>query len=146
MSRETESKLVTQDEGSSIRAYIDSLGYLTGGIGHKMSPQEARDYPEGTEIPKSVRDGWFASDMANAETDARTLVPEDAPEEVLDIVTNMAFNMGRSRLSGFRKMFAAIHSEDYETAADEMLDSKWAGQVKGRATRLADRMRNVQGG
>ena len=38
-------------------------------------------------------------------------------------------------------MWAAIHRRDYNAAADEMLDSKWAEQVKGRATRLSNIMR-----
>ena len=38
-------------------------------------------------------------------------------------------------------MIEALKVQDYERAAVEMLDSKWAGQVKGRATRLAQQMR-----
>ena len=45
------------------------------------------------------------------------------------------------RLKLFKNMWSAIHRKDYERAADEMLDSRWAEQVKGRATRLSDIMR-----
>ena len=38
-------------------------------------------------------------------------------------------------------MWSAIHRKDYDRAADEMLDSRWAKQVKSRATRLSDIMR-----
>ena len=36
----------------------------------------------------------------------------------------------------------AIHDEDYATAAKEMLDSRWATQVKGRAVKLSNAMHN----
>jgi len=58
------------------------------------------------------------------------------------IVMDMAFNMGVPRLCKFKKMWAAIHEEKFDIAAKEMLDSRWANQVKGRATKLANAMHN----
>ena len=52
----------------------------------------------------------------------------------------MAFNMGVPRLRKFKKMWAAIHDEDFQTAAKEMLDSRWANQVKSRSVKLANMM------
>tara|TARA_R110002020_G_scaffold39742_2_gene117746 strand:- start:443 stop:3895 length:3453 start_codon:yes stop_codon:yes gene_type:complete len=143
MSLETESHKVRRHEGSVQSTYKDTEGNLTGGVGHLLTADEKKQYPLGAEIPEHVTEEWFARDMAEAEQDALALLDDGQPEEVVDIVTNMAFNMGRSRLSGFRKMFAAISERDYERAADEMLDSKWAKQVKGRAEELAQRMENV---
>ena len=54
----------------------------------------------------------------------------------------MTFNLGSTRLSLFKKMHAAAAAGNYHVAAAEMLDSKWAGQVKGRADRLAEMMRS----
>ena len=53
----------------------------------------------------------------------------------------MAFNMGIPRLMKFKKMWANIEGNNYELAAIEMLDSKWADQVKGRATKLSEAMK-----
>ena len=58
------------------------------------------------------------------------------------ILMDMAFNMGVPRLCKFKKMWAAVECGDYPTAAKEMLDSRWAKQVKGRATKLANAMHN----
>jgi lysozyme len=58
-----------------------------------------------------------------------------------DVIVNMAFNLGFKGLSDFVRMWAAVDKEDYDTAANEMLNSKWAKQVKGRAIRLAEIMR-----
>jgi len=118
--------------------------FLTGGVGHRMTEKEARGYPEGTKIPKKVRDEWFKVDLAEAEADADALIPKDAPTEVREIITNMAFNLGRTKLGGFKDMLKAIKNKDYETASLEMMDSKWSAQVGDRAVNLAERMRNVQ--
>jgi lysozyme len=56
------------------------------------------------------------------------------------VIVNMAFNMGIPRLMKFKNMLAAFKVKDYETAAKEMLDSRWANQVKGRALALANQM------
>ena len=56
------------------------------------------------------------------------------------VVMNMIFNMG-NRFDGFKKMHAAMDAEDYAEAAVQMLDSRWAAQVKGRANMLAEQMR-----
>ena len=55
-------------------------------------------------------------------------------------MANMGFNLGLTRLLQFKKFLAAMEKGDYETAAIEMMDSRWAVQVKGRSTRLRDRV------
>jgi lysozyme len=130
----------------SHKSYLDSEGLLTGGIGHLMTKEEQAQYPEGTKIPEEVVQAWFEEDLAEAEKDAEILLKGvDVPDEVKSIITNMAFNLGRTRLSKFKKMFSAIEVGDYETAAKEMEDSRWFNQVGGRARRLVSRMAGVDG-
>jgi lysozyme len=57
------------------------------------------------------------------------------------VIINMAFNLGVYRLGKFHKMRQAVYSSDWNRAADEMLDSRWAQQVGERAQRLAQMMR-----
>lgn len=57
-----------------------------------------------------------------------------------DVIINMAFNIGVSRLIGFKRMIAAIERKDWSQAAAEMLDSKWASQVGSRAIELSRQM------
>ncbi|GAB3123810.1 hypothetical protein GCM10027256_18490 [Novispirillum itersonii subsp. nipponicum] len=52
-------------------------------------------------------------------------------------LANMAFNLGLPRLLGFRQMLAALQAGQWEEAARQALDSKWAGQVGERADRIA---------
>lgn len=53
------------------------------------------------------------------------------------VLTDMAFNIGQSRLEGFHNMLAAIRRHDWQTAHDQLLDSAYAKQVKGRAIKNA---------
>ena len=54
---------------------------------------------------------------------------------------DMAYNIGLGGLRGFKKMIKAMVAGDYETAANEMLDSRWANQVGSRATKLSQMIR-----
>lgn len=58
-----------------------------------------------------------------------------------DVLINMCFNLGITRLKTFQKALAAMEAGDWDTAADEMLDSAWARQVGDRAKELAEQMR-----
>lgn len=66
---------------------------------------------------------------------------DDARQTVL---VNMCFNLGMPTLLTFKRFITALSAGDYESAAREMLDSKWARQVGARAIRLADMMRSGQ--
>ena len=58
------------------------------------------------------------------------------------VLANMGYQLGVAGLMGFRQMLAALERGDYEAAAREMLDSKWAKRdTPERAKRLAERMR-----
>lgn len=58
-----------------------------------------------------------------------------------DVIENMAYNMGIDGVLGFHMMINAIERMDWEAAADQMLNSEWAGQVGQRAVALAAFMR-----
>ena len=55
----------------------------------------------------------------------------------------MMFNMGRTRLSKFRKHNAALQCGDWNEAAKEGRDSRWYRQVTNRAERLMSRLEKV---
>ena len=54
---------------------------------------------------------------------------------------DICFNLGATRLRLFKNALSAMSEEDYDTAADEFLNSRWAEQVKGRASELAEMIR-----
>jgi len=137
-----ESAQIEIDEGRVMESYVDTEGHLTGGVGHLLTDAEKALYPEGTPIPKEVVDEWYRIDLEEAEADADKFYKTDDPN-LKAILTNMSFNLGSTRLGKFVKLKEALIAGDYEEAGAQMLDSKWAGQVKGRATRLIERMTSL---
>ena len=65
------------------------------------------------------------------------------PEPVWLSLCEMSYQLGVPKLRGFRKMLAAIERKDWEKAADEALDSRWARQTPNRARRIADQIRSA---
>ena len=55
------------------------------------------------------------------------------PEPAQIVLVDMSFNMGISRLLNFRNMIKAIEQDEWDKAAHELLDSKYAAQTKRRA-------------
>ena len=134
------------DEGVVYEIYLDHLGYPTFGIGHLVTESDPEHgWEVGTEVEESRCIEAFESDLEGVLSDCAILYPDfdDLPEEVQQIVANMMFNLGRPRLSAFKGMKRGIDSQDWNAAADEMVDSRWYRQVGARAERLVERMRNV---
>ena len=134
------------DEGVKYDIYLDHLGLPTFGIGHlvtKTDPESGQAV--GTSISKERVAECFDMDVQSVINDCNKLYKdfEDLPEEVQQIIANMMFNMGYTRLSKFKGMKRGVDSKDWNQAADEMVDSRWYRQVNNRAQRLVERMRAV---
>ena len=135
------------DEGIVNEIYKDHLGYATFGVGHLILESDPEyGQPVGTDIsPERVADA-FDHDLDIAISECETLYGAAwfyLPEEVQEILVNMLFNMGRPRLTKFKKMNSAIEAGDWKTAAVEGRDSRWYNQVGARAERLMSRLESV---
>tara|TARA_B100000795_G_scaffold200271_1_gene154064 strand:- start:435 stop:878 length:444 start_codon:yes stop_codon:yes gene_type:complete len=131
------------DEGVKYEIYKDHLGYPTFGIGHLVTESDPENgEPDGTEISEDRVNEVFESDVATFISEAKILFPnlDDLPEVAQQVIVNMAFNMGRPRLSKFKNFIAGVNDNDWVRAAEEMMDSRWADQVGDRATRLRNRI------
>ena len=135
------------DEGCVYEIYNDHLGYPTFGIGHlvRESAPECGS-PLGTAVSEGRVIEAFDADIEIVLSDCNTLYPdfEDLPEEAQQIIANMMFNLGRPRLSKFVGMKRGVDVKDWNSAADEMVDSRWYRQVGARAERLVNRMREIE--
>ncbi|MGA1846771.1 glycoside hydrolase family protein [Deferribacter abyssi] len=60
------------------------------------------------------------------------------------VLIDMDFNLGLPKFLTFKRMIAALKEGDFKKASDEMLDSRWAMQVKRRAVRLSIMMETGQ--
>ena len=147
MNIEQVQKQLEIDEGVVYKIYTDHLGYPTFGIGHLITKNDPEfEEPVGTPVSKERVDSVFAIDIKIAEDECCVLYPfwEELPEEVQEILVNMMFNLGRPRLTKFKKMNAALEMGDWKTAAVEGRDSRWYHQVGNRSERLMTRMENVE--
>ena len=147
--------MLIRDEGMELKVYKDTLGIDTIGAGRNLKDRpltvtqlqhlglsDMQDiYDNGITLYGARYILRIDVDIAERELlDAHPCVKNlNAPRQM--VCVNMAFNLGMPRLNKFKKMWSAIEDEDYNNASVEMLDSRWAEQVKGRATRLSDIMR-----
>ncbi|MDA7674499.1 glycoside hydrolase family protein [bacterium] len=120
-------------EGLELKVYKCTAGIETIGIGRNLVDRGVTE-----------EEAYY---LCNNDVDIveRELVAEFPIVADLDgirqrVVIDMAFNVGVPRLTGFKKMWAALHCGDYAEAAKEMMDSKWARQVGRRAERLSSMM------
>jgi lysozyme len=156
MDRQRAQNLIEQHEGRRNRAYADTEGILTIGIGFNLEEPSARSRIEALEVDHGALcagqasltdaqiDTLFSRDLDTAISDAASRVPDfwNQPEDVQLAMVDMIFNLGGPRFSKFTDMIAALKAKDYLTAAAEMADSKWAKQVSNRA---ADNIALVRG-
>jgi len=136
------------DEGVVNEIYLDHLGYATFGVGHlvlESDPEHGADV--GTPVSKERVRECFERDLDLAISECVALYGPDVwegyPGEVQEILANMMFNMGRTRLSKFKNFNAALEQGDWAEAAVEGRNSLWYRQVTNRAERLMERMENV---
>ena len=137
---------LTIDEGIKNEIYLDHLQIPSFGIGHMITEwDEEYGKPIGTPVSEERVKSCFADDVETTIKECRVLYDnfDELPEEVTLILANMMFNMGRPRLSGFKKLNAAIKDRNWSEAAIQMEDSRWHKQVTNRANRLIERMKKV---
>lgn len=136
------------DEGKKLKAYHDTEGLLTVGIGHlikKNDPPGICDLKLGDSITEDQCRELLNNDLAIAISDFRVIFNnwETIPAEAQEILINMLFNLGRDRFMKFKKLIAAIYEHNWSEAALQMEDSRWYRQVGDRSKRLVARMRTI---
>jgi len=137
---------IEADEGVKYEVYLDHLGLPTCGIGHLVVEGDEEYGAEvGTPVSEERVAELFESDVQVTIDECERLYSgfSELPEEVQHILANMMFNMGRPRLSGFKKFNAAVEAGEWQEASEEMIDSRWYRQVTNRAERLVKRMQAV---
>ena len=136
MNRTKLEKLLVDDEGRKTHLYQDTRKVWTIGIGYNI---QARG------LPDDIIDMLFDRTVTEAMRECVDNVPgfrtlDDTRQHVL---ISMVFQMGLAGVLKFHKMLVALERRDFDTAADEMLDSDWARvQTPARARKLAQMMRD----
>lgn len=127
--------MLKRHEGFRGQIYKDSVGISTIGYGHNIEAREA-EFTEG--VTEDAAEQLLLTDIGQAQTDIRSIFPNfsDFSEDRQNALTDMMFNLGKTRFSGFKKMIAAVNEDDWEEAAAQAKDSKWHKQVGRRSIEI----------
>jgi len=152
------SKMIERHEGKRNRVYPDSLGIPTIGIGFNLNRHDTMgrlkslglDYNKVRNGQQSLTDkqvySLFKEDLQESIQAARSFLPSfnEYSAKVQSVIIDMAFNLGSHGLGKFEDFRKALINKDYQTAANEMVDSKWHGQVGNRSIELENMIREEQ--
>ena len=124
-------------EGVRTHAYKCSANMITVGVGRNLDEngglglsEDEIDYllaNDITRVKKELADTYF---WFNGINEARQ-----------DAMIDICFNLGLTRLRGFVNALEAMSREQFDIAADEFMDSRWASQVGNRAVRVTEMIR-----
>ena len=114
-------------------AYKCSAGYWTLGIGRNVDPNG------GIGLSDDEVDYLLENDILRVMKELSSEYPwfSSLDDVRKDAMIDISFNLGATRLRGFKKALAAMEIADYPLAAKEFLASKWSLDVKGRSHELA---------
>jgi len=123
-----------EHEGMRLKPYKCPTGRLTIGVGHNLSDNG---------ITEEEAMCLLRNDIARCVKELQDILDGMfwvLPEIVQRVLVDMIFNLGATRFVKFKKMIAAIKTEDFNLAAAEMQDSKWFNQVGKRGETLLKMM------
>lgn len=134
MDNETLLEMLKRHEGLENYPYKCTSGKLTIGYGRNLDDVGISDYE--AEI-------LLAHDMEIAMRTFEQLFPghKQISKSRRSALTNMIFNLGRTRFLSFRKMIDAILNNNWPLAAEEAEDSLWFSQVKSRGIEIVKLIR-----
>ena len=137
-------KSVKEHEGYRNKVYLDSLGKRTVGVGHLCVEdfwEDDKEYEEKFLLT------ILEHDLKSAIKSAERLCSDcpDLDDLAKETIIEMVFQLGETGVSKFKNMWKALESNppQYDVAATEMLDSRWAKQTPNRAKEMSDHMRSL---
>jgi GH24 family phage-related lysozyme (muramidase) len=150
-------------EDFRLQAYNDSNLHPTVGVGFNLDRSDARallksvgaDYdrvrdgaqykppPNAACLTVAQGEQLLAITADEAIKVAQSIFPGldscDATRQIILIA--LCFNLGAGRIQGFQRLIAAVAKRDWDTAADELVDSLWYMQIGHRGPRDANALR-----
>ena len=127
---------IKKHEGFRARVYQCTEGYDTIGYGFAIKDLELTEHVADQILMKKLSE-------LNIKIIDRFEWYFTSPQKVQDVVVNMCYQMGLSGFSKFKKTIYYLETEQYEEAADEMLDSLWHKQTPNRSKELSDIIRSL---
>lgn len=126
-------RLLRLHEGTRRKPYRDTVGKLTVGVGRNLDDKGLRDDEIALMLTNDIKE--CEADLDRALPWWRTL---NAPRQ--HVLLDMCFNLGLTKLLGFKNTLKYIQQGNWAQAKANMLQSLWARQVGSRAVRLGQMM------
>ena len=125
---------LVNDEGLRLKPYTDTVGLMTIGVGRNLA---------GVGISKEEAMHMLENDIDRVCDQLDNLIPwwKQLSEQRQQALANFVFNVGITTAMTFKNTLALLQSGQFASAADEVLRSKWAGQVGQRAIRISTMIR-----
>lgn len=130
-------KLIEQlkrHEGIELKPYQDTVGKWTIGVGRNL---------DDIGISEQEAEMLLLNDIKEAERQLITTMPwtQELDEVRFSALLNFVFNVGIGTASKFVNAMGLLKEKNYDMAADEMLNSRWARQVGNRAIEVTNQIR-----
>ena len=130
-------KLIEQlkiHEGMKLKPYKCTAGKLTIGIGRNL---------EDVGISEDEANMLLRHDIHEATSQLLHAFPwmGEFNDARISAMINFTFNVGIGTVKKFENTLSYMQSGEWDKAADEMMDSRWARQVGNRAIEVTDQIR-----
>jgi lysozyme len=130
-------EMLRRDEGVRLKPYVDTAGKITIGVGRNLTD---------VGISNDESNILLQNDISKTRAGLIQYLPVFSTMDPIRqaVPMNMAFNLGVGGFLEFHNMIAFLQAGNWDSAAAEMLNSRWASEVGVRATRLAEQLRTGQ--
>lgn len=142
---------LTEAEGRKDYVYMDSEGFKTAGIGHKLAEDEMMALS--TRVSEQQVDAWFREDIQHVFKSIAKHFPnfKEFPHLAQLAIVNWIFQLGAGAPEKFPRATRAIQEGDWERAANEWLYSdpktkrwsQWRRQTQDRCEQESERLLHV---
>lgn len=146
-------EMLQQDEGMRYRAYKDTKGNITVGIGFNLDNPGAKAIWLHADIPESfnsiyTQETYLSTNsvvkLLNTCIDSCRLDLEDVlhrdvtdyPDYVQLALINLMFNMGKPTFSQFNTFIKLIKDKNYDDAATDLSNTRWSIELVNRSSRI----------
>jgi len=121
-------------EGMELKPYKCTSDKLTIGIGRNL---------EDVGISEEEAKSLLMNDLARVDTQLEKMMPWSQELDTVryEGLMNFVFNVGIGTASKFVNAMGQLKDGNYDMAATELLDSRWAKQVGQRAVEVAEQIR-----
>ena len=130
-------KTLIADEGLKLSLYKCTSGKNTIGVGRNLDDRGISNETAMQMLDEDI-------ELIQHELKENISFFHTLPDIVQQALCNLVFNMGVSRFLAFKKTLVHLRNHEWDKAADELLDSKYASQLPNRSKRVADMIRSAK--